>query len=106
MNPIIIFWFTILLLSEAFALYFVKKSSDSKNYSYLALSILLYGCIPLFLYFILIKTHKIGRLNFTWNIASNIYGFMIGILIFSEVYHMRQAVGVILGIAGVILMNA
>lgn len=106
MKPILILWFIILLCMEAFALYCVRRASNNKQYGYLALSCLMYACIPFFLYLILVKTHKVAILNCSWNIASNIYGMMIGMLIFAEVYTMRQCCGVALGITAVLLMNA
>lgn len=105
MNPVIILWFIILLIIEASALYCVRRSSDNKQYGYLVLSCLFYACIPLLLYLILIKTHKIASLNCSWNVASSIYGLIIGMLIFSEIYTTRQCFGVGLGILSLLLMN-
>lgn len=105
MKPILICWFILLLCTEAFALYCVRKSSNNKHYGYLVLSCVLYTTIPLLLYLILIKTHKIAILNCSWNVASNIYGLMIGMAIFAEVYTVKQCCGVALGVVAVLLMN-
>lgn len=103
----LLFWFVILLCIEAFALYCVRKSSDSPlQLKYLMISCILYAIIPILLYIILVKTHKIGVLNCSWNVASNIYGLMIAVLIFSEVYTKRQLLGFILGFLAIMLMNS
>ena len=105
MNLSLIIWFVIILCVEAFALYYVRKSSDDNGrWRYLIISCLLYLTIPILLYLILVKTHKIAILNGIWNIASTIYGLMIGILIFSEIYTTKQYIGIILGLFSLILM--
>lgn len=104
MNIKLIIWFLIILCVESIALYCVRKSSDNKQYNYLILSCLLYASIPILLYLILIKTHKIAILNSVWNIASTIYGLMIGILIFSEIYTIKQYMGIVMGLFSLILM--
>jgi len=97
--------FITLLICEAFALYCVRRSSDNKQYGYLLLSCLFYACVPILLYLILVKTHKIAALNCTWNVTSSIYGLIIGMMIFSEIYTVRQCLGVSLGIVSLLLMN-
>lgn len=105
MKTSLIVWFVILLCIEATALYCVRKSSDNKKYVYLTLSCILYASIPIVLYLIISNTHKIASLNCTWNIASSIYGLIIGMLIFSEVYTVKQCLGVGLGLFSLLLMN-
>lgn len=97
--------FLLLLISEILALYCVKKSSVNKDKKWLFYSCIFYSLVPIFLYFILRKTHKIGSLNSTWNIVSSIYGVLLGVLIFSEIYTPKQCLGIFFGILALILMN-
>ena len=107
--------FFLLLVIEACGLYFTKKSSittsldttslETTSLFYLSIGSLCYCTIPILLYFILKKTHKISSLNTSWNVASTLYGLIIGVLIFSEIYTQRQLYGMFLGCMGILLMN-
>lgn len=101
----IIFWFILILLVEAFALYSIKMASvfpDEKKY--IVFAVVSYALIPLFLYKMLLYGQGIGVINCLWNILSTIYGFLIGIYLFQEHVSKQQIVGAILGLIGIILI--
>jgi len=105
----IVLLFILIIFIEAIALFCVKYSTYS-TYStssrlFLITSCVLYAIIPFLLYSILLKTGKLASLNCSWNICSNMYGLVIGILIFSEVYKSRQIIGMLLGVLAIFLMN-
>jgi drug/metabolite transporter (DMT)-like permease len=112
-ESIILIIFFILFITESIALYSIKKyyilsssinSSDLPNYKYLIISMICYGLIPILLLFLLHKSLNIGYINIIWNVMSNIYGLMIGIIIFSEVIYNTQWVGIILAFFGLFLI--
>lgn len=93
-------FFLCIVFFEVIALYSVKKYSQTKEWGYLATSILCYGLIPVFLYLIIKQGENVSTVNIIWNILSTIYGLVIGMLIFQEKIHSLQIYGVILGVLG------
>lgn len=103
-NDQIVFWFVLIILAEAGALYSVKKYSIDKDTKYLVASMIGYMIIPLFLYRLLKIGQGIAMVNVMWNILSTIYGFIIGVAIFGEAVSHLQLIGSILGVLGIILI--
>lgn len=102
MNKYLLFWFFLTLTAEMLMFYFVKKAKyDKQN---LIISIVLYGCIPFFLYKMLQYDDEIGILNVIWNILSTIYGLLIGILIFNERISNLQCWGALLGLLSIVMI--
>lgn len=95
-----------LISFENVALYSIKKFTvNPLNYNWLILSCLIYGLtIPPLLYKML-AYEGIGMINFFWNIFSTLSGFMIGILLFSEVVTNLQWIGIILSMLGIGLVT-
>jgi len=105
MNQNIIFWLILIIACESIALYAIKKYSIDNTHSiYLVGSIILYAAIPLFLYKILKNDMGIAIANILWNIASTLYGLLIGVILFNEGITFEQKIGATLGTAGVILI--
>ena len=99
--------FTIIFLIEAVALYSIKRASvatDGCKMSML-LAMLCYATLPLLLYLIA-KQMGIALTNAVWNVASTMYGLLIGIMLFHEVVSVRQWVGLGLGVVGFGLMTS
>jgi len=95
----------LLILIEAFAMYYVKKFSiESNKYWYFIGSTLLYACLPLVLYFALKNNEGLATTNIMWNIASTIYGIIIGVILFNETITYQQKIGAIIGFVGLLLM--
>lgn len=83
---------------ESVALYSIQKYSNTRKFSLLLATMLIYGvAIPLLLYQLL-KYKGIGMVNFLWNVFSTLIGFFIGIMIFKEKVNGIQWIGVALGI--------
>lgn len=97
-------WFFIIICIEALALYCIKMYSVTRQNKYLYTSMFCYLLIPLFLYKLLQIGKGIGIVNVIWNILSTIYGFMIGVLLFSENINSMQILGSILGVIGITLI--
>lgn len=104
MNPQLVFWFFLIICFEAAALYSIKMYSINHDTKYLIISILGYMLIPIFLYRLLKIGEGIAMTNVIWNILSTIYGFIIGMAIFSEKVSNLQIIGSILGTMGIIMI--
>ena len=98
--------FLLILIFEFIALYMVKYTAQDNNKLWLFIAVYCYAMIPLLLYFI-IKDGKdgIAMTNILWNIASTVYGLIIGIYIFSEKVNNLQIIGGLLGMLGIILIG-
>lgn len=93
---------------EATALYTIKEASVSGNISELFISAALYAAIPFCLYKIIAdKTSGIGisTANLIWNLASTMYGLLIGVVLFSEKISIYQKGGLVLGVISTILLS-
>jgi len=98
-------WLITIIAAESVALYCVKKYSiDDNLHRYILLGIILYAYIPFALYKITKNGQGIAITNIIWNIASTIYGLLIGILLFDESISWEQKIGILLGFAGVFFM--
>ena len=105
-NWFIVWWFLTIILSEALALYFVKKFSINQNHpEYLVYSMGLYCLTVWSLSKILIYGQGIALINILWNIASSLYGIAIGVFIFGEYLTNLQLIGGVLGILSIILLT-
>ena len=100
----IIVFFACIVVFEAIALYSVKRFSKSNETMFLIFSILSYAIIPLFFFKILKEGQGISTVNILWNVMSTVYGVLIGVLLFSEVIHGIQWIGIILGILSIFLI--
>lgn len=100
-------WLFIIILVEATALYYIKEYSISNNYHSFIISTIAYALIPFLLYKILKLGEGIAVTNILWNIASTLYGLLIGVTLFSEHISFQQKIGAILGTTGtmIILMH-
>jgi drug/metabolite transporter (DMT)-like permease len=93
-----------IILVEATALYYVKEYSISDNSFSIIISIVAYSIIPLMLYKILKLGEGIAMTNIIWNIASTLYGLLIGVTLFSEHISFQQKIGAILGTVGTMVI--
>ena len=102
----VIFWFCVIVVSGAAALYFVKLYSTNRdNWQYLIYSMMLYAVCVFSLSRILILNYGVGMVNVMWNLLSTLYGLFIGLVLFSEVITNLQILGAILGVVAMILMS-
>lgn len=93
--------FTILFVLESIALYCIKRHNLVSSATFIVLAMVCYSLIPLIISLILSKGHGIGTVNITWNVMSNVYGLLIGMLIFSEVINGTQWLGILLCFSGI-----
>lgn len=100
-----LFWLFSIIIAESFALYYVKKYSiNDTNNVFIYVSIILYAYIPFALYKITHNCSGIAVTNIVWNIASTIYGLIIGMLLFDENITFEQKIGISLGFLSIIFM--
>lgn len=90
---------------EALALYSLKYSTKTQHSQYLIAGMILYAGVGYCIYRIVNSGNGVGITNTIWNIASTIYGLLIGIIIFGERITNRQAFGIMLGGLGLIFMG-
>jgi len=101
----ILFLFVMIFFLEVVALYGIKKATLVESNNFLFLSMACYATIPVFLY-VIVKKIPLALTNAAWNVASTVYGILIGILIFGEIVSVRQWIGLGLGAIGFGLMTS
>jgi multidrug transporter EmrE-like cation transporter len=104
MSKYYLLWYVPLIISEACALYCIKEYNISKNIIFLVGGILLYASISIYLSQILNGIEDISIANAFWNVSSNLYGLLIGLLIFSEDLSWSKIGGIFLGSFSIFLM--
>lgn len=89
----------LIVITETFAQYNIRKSTNTMNNLYLLIGILSYGLICYLLshgY----KYNEIGKMNVLWSILSMISILLIGIIIFHEQVNIYDIIGLVLSIIG------
>lgn len=100
-----IVWLITMIAAESVAFYCVKKySADNSSSYYLFFAVVLFAYIPLALYKMLDNGTSIALVNIIFNMASIIYGLLIGVLLFNESISWEQKIGIIMGFIAMILM--
>lgn len=105
MIPVILLWFAILILVEMSAMYSIKYSTLHDDKMWMWIGIFCYAAVGFCLYHIVEIDRSIGMTNVVWNIASTMYGLLIGVLLFSETISHSQTIGIILGILGLMFIG-
>jgi drug/metabolite transporter (DMT)-like permease len=100
----IVLLFCLMFLIESIALYCAEKYTTDKSTKLIIFAVILYGMIPLTIIPILCMGVGVGKTNIIWNVASNIYGLLIGLFIFKEVIHGTQWLGIILAFTAMFLI--
>lgn len=99
-----IIWLFLIILTEAIGLYNIKEYSISNTSPHFLISTVAYAIIPFMLYKILKLGNGIALTNILWNIASTLYGLIIGVVLFSEYISFQQKLGAVLGTVGTIMI--
>lgn len=103
-----IFLVVLLLCGIEFATFYLVKtfveSNTSSAWWQMFLAVLLYGSIPLQLWWILEYSNTLGVINAVWNVLSTVYGVLLGYYLFSETFTTIQFVGLGIGLTGIILI--
>lgn len=100
-----IFWFLLILVTEAMAFYCVKTAAnDATKAYYLPIGVAFYIGTIISLYNVLKLGQGIAVVNILWSIASVLYGTLIGILIFGETITNLQLIGAALGFVAIVLI--
>lgn len=100
-------WLFAIIVIEATALYTIKGASVNHNPVELVFSVLLYAAIPFCLYKIITEKDSplgIATVNVVWNLASTIYGLIIGVVFFAESISTNQKIGIVLGTTATLLL--
>jgi len=100
-NLTIILLFTGLFIVESIALYAIKKYDIVSSGCLISIAVLCYSVVPLIVSLILSKGMGIGTVNLIWNVMSNVYGLLIGLLLFSESIYGLQWMGILFAFSGV-----
>ena len=103
-----VLWFILILIVEAFALYYVKYASiepTSTKYIYLGISMALYALTIWCLYRLLSLGQNVSSINILWDICSIIYGTFIGVVIFGESLTNLQVIGTLLGMMSIVMIT-
>ena len=103
-SGIVYLLFMCIVILEFTALYSVKKYSLHGSGYLLAICILCYALIPLFLFLILKQKQNIATVNIIWNVLSSVYGVLIGVVLFKERINLIQSLGIVLGVVGLVLI--
>jgi len=99
-------WFTLILITEAIAFYYVKYVSLHQDQSqYLIISVVMYIATILCFYKVLALGQGLTIISILWSIASVLYSIFIGVFLFSESITHLQLIGTCLGIVAIILIT-
>ena len=101
---------TIILLGliialETFSQYCIQKRVETKKFFYLILGMLGYGGVAYVYYLMLNAGNKLAIANATWNVGTGLTVTLVGWLAFNQKLTMKQILGLIISITGVILLN-
>ncbi len=102
---LIVILFLFLFIVESVALYNVKKYSITSEKRSFMTSLLFYTLVPFFILYLLRMSLDLGKTNLIWNVASSIYGVLIGVILFSEVIRGTQWIGVLFALMGIALIS-
>jgi multidrug transporter EmrE-like cation transporter len=98
------FYVLCILLSETTALSFLKKFAQSSQYQYLALGLLFYVLVSLFL----VKSFQyenMGIVNVLWSAFSVILVLSVGVLYFKEAISYAEIGAMVLILSGVVILK-
>lgn len=102
---IIIILLILIIIAEFLALYYIKLFSLYDDHIRYILCAMIYYIIVVIIFYRILKNGQgIAMTNMIWNIASTIYGLLIGVIIFNEKLTNLQKIGATFGTLSVIMM--